>query len=154
MIPNQSYITAAVEAARQSPCAKSKRGVVIWRHWERFGITTTLATAFNAPPRPFTCTGSTTCRGVCNKVAVHAEERAILRVGTNAAGAELLHIKVRDGEPVASGGPSCWQCSRMILEAGIAGVWLLHEKGWRRYLAEEFHRLTLENCGMGEVLRG
>jgi hypothetical protein len=59
---------------------------------------------------------------------------------------ELLHIKTgEEGLPEPSGQPSCWQCSRMVLEAGLAGVWLLHAEGWRRYTPEEFHRLTLDN---------
>jgi hypothetical protein len=44
---------------------------------------------------------------------------------------------------VPSGGPSCAQCSKLALAAGIVGVWLYHENGWRRYGAGEFHRLSL-----------
>jgi hypothetical protein len=58
----------------------------------------------------------------------------------------MLHVKVVKGIATISGPPSCWQCSRLILEAGIAGMWLLHSEGLHRYTAEEFHRLTLEHC--------
>jgi hypothetical protein len=31
----------------------------------------------------------------------------------------------------------------LALFSGIAGVWLYHEDGWRRYQAPDFHRLSL-----------
>lgn len=75
------------------------------------------------------------------------------------------------GAVVACDGPSCWQCAREVLDVGfVAGVWLYelptvaeanaagvtraddprHAElaTWRRYAAEEFHRTTLERCGM------
>lgn len=138
----------ATYIATLGPCAKSKRGVVIFKE---DGI---IGHDYNAPPKPFVCDGSEACRASCNKLCVHAESAALLYVGVEGAhGAHLLHVKVVDGKPVPSGPPSCWQCSREILAAGIATVWLLHEDGLRSYTAEEFHRLTLERCGL-PVLRG
>ena len=115
---------------------------------------------FNHPPAPFTCDGSTACREACGKVCVHAEADALLQATKGLpdpwfmGGAEMLHVKVVNGREVPSGPPSCWQCSRLILESGIAGMWLLHEEGFQRYTPEEFHRLTLEHCGLPVITEG
>jgi hypothetical protein len=159
--PLPEYIDAAIAAARRSPCAKSKRGVVIYRH----GI---VGVGFNGQPSG-ECGGSGgVCWPVCHKVCVHAEMRAIRealqRPGCHTSlpdlhepghrphallhdpGYRLVHVKVIDGALVASGGPSCWQCSREILDVGLAGVWLFHFEGWRFYPADEFHAETLRAC--------
>lgn len=137
-----------------SPCAKSKRGVVVFHRRE--GI---VATGFNHPPQPFRCDGSEECRTHCNKVCVHAETAALhdLRrqlVPLRPSTLEMLHVKVVEGVAVASGPPSCWQCSREILVARVSLVWLLHEEGLRSYTAEEFHTLTLQHCGLPGILKG
>lgn len=153
----EAALALAVEVARQSPCAKSQRGVVLFRD-ERLGQRghrEPIAVGFNAPPQPFACDGSAACRGACNQVAVHAEQAALMYAaahGRKTDQAEMLHVKVVDGVAVPSGGPSCWQCSRLLLEAGVAGMWLLHEDGLRRYDAITFHRLTLESCGLPGAL--
>jgi hypothetical protein len=69
---------------------------------------------------------------------------------------EMLHVKVEQVNGVwvgvTSGGPSCPDCSKLILECGIAGMWLYEDspEGPRlvRYTADEFHDLTLRNCGL------
>lgn len=137
----------AVIAAAHSGCQKSRRGVVIF-HRHLGGLLTSGA---NHPPAPFKCDGSKACRKSCNKICIHAEEDAILKVGTPLHGYEMLHVKVVGGEAVASGGPSCWQCSRDILQAGFERMWLLHEGGLRAYSPIEFHRLTLETKGLHAV---
>lgn len=140
----------AIRAAMKSTCAKSRRGVVI------IGIgNEVVSLGQNGPPVPFHCARNEVCRASCNKVAVHAEERAIVVVSRRAMyGADLVHVKVNaDGKAVTSGPPSCWQCSRMILEAGIARVWLKHERGWTAYPAAEFHAVTLMNCGLPTQLK-
>jgi deoxycytidylate deaminase len=144
----QQALEKAVLVAAMSPCAKSKRGVVIFHR--RQGI---VATGFNHPPHPFKCDGSEECRTNCNKVCVHAETAALhdlrlqlVRLHPNTL--EMLHVKAVDGTAVASGPPSCWQCSREILEARISAFWLLHAEGLRRYTAEEFHTLTMQQCGL------
>ena len=119
-------VSLAVEAARLSPC-RSKRGVVIFDDlW--------ISSGFNHQPLPFTCDGSPECKANCGKTAIHAEQAAILRaagdfVGLGAnkrlVGAQILHIKVVDGQPVPSAGPSCMECSKLILQAGMVGMWLL-----------------------------
>lgn len=150
--PMQRAIDAATDAACRSPCRKSRRGVAIW-------VPSTgeiLATAYNRRLDAL-CDGTDACRAVCRRVCIHAEEAAILnaldtlsRLGprTGLLGAHMLHIKVVDGLAVASGPPSCLQCSRLILEAGIASMWLFHQDGWREYNAREFHNRTLQQCGI------
>ena len=72
---------------------------------------------------------------------------------------EMLHVKVNivDGQAqaVASGGPSCSDCSKLLGISGIVGMWLLHEKDdepgekvLRRYTTREFHELTLKNLSL------
>ncbi len=144
-------IPAAVAVGRQSPCAKSKRGVVVFHpvHDNRLRIlgTRVVGRGRNAQPPPRACTGSAACREACAMTCVHAELAAILDAGkAECAGAHMLHVKVVDGQAVPSGGPSCWQCSRHILHAGVGTMWLLHDGGLRGYSAEEFDRLTREAC--------
>src|SRR5690606_17136333 len=67
--PTALIVRTLVRMGQLSPCAKSKRGVVIAD--ER--MTTIVANAFNGPPPPFTCGGDDACRAACNKICVHAE---------------------------------------------------------------------------------
>ena len=139
----EDALISAIDQAEQSPCSKSKRGVTIWCATTGF----IYGFGFNTPPPRFGCDGSYACRHHCNKLCTHAELNAIMDCGTNGGyGNELLHVKVVDGHTATSGPPSCWQCSRQIVDAGIDGVWLLHDAGWKRYTAEEFHEATLRHC--------
>lgn len=149
----QEMVQFAAKVAACAGCSKSKRGVVLFRGAE------VLAVGANSPPKGFSCDGSPACQRGCGKVAVHAEQRAILAAGASRmdiVGAEMLHVKVvpieGGWEPVASGGPSCPDCSKLILEAGIAGMWLLEERDGKptliRYTADEFHAATLANLGL------
>lgn len=153
-----SIVRQTVAVAAGSPCAKSKRGVAIWGgsfdHPDQHGWPFLLI-EHNSPPQGFSCLGREVCGNHCNKVAVHAEERALLRVAKSVEpcqfstqGASMLHVKVIDGELVQSRAPSCWQCSRMILEAGVESIWLYHVTGWEEYSTLEFHQQTLKNCGL------
>ena len=54
-------------------------------------------------------------------------------------------MRVVDNKAVTSGPPSCITCSRTILIAGAAAIWLWHDDGWRRYEAAEFHALSLQH---------
>ena len=151
----ETAVWNATLAGSLAKCAKSKRGVFIWD--AEGGI----AGGENSPPNGFSCDGSALCRTSCGKVAVHAEQRAILaaiRIGTagRLRGAEMLHTKVEFREGSASsvpgGPPSCPDCSKLILESGIAGMWLIEERDGKatpvRYTAAEFHDQTLRNCGL------
>ncbi len=147
---HDGWIAAAVEEARRSDCCKSKRGVVIADpHTGEI-----LVTAHNSKPPPLSCSGSAACRAECRRVAVHAEERALLRLARLRIcpiGGVLLHVKVVDGELVGGGPPSCLQCSRLILEAEISTVWLYEvntEPGfagnaWVARSALQFHLDTM-----------
>lgn len=149
MVFRKSWEQHAIQAALKSTCAKSKRGVVIFSGDGGPDYDGALVgRGWNGPPHPFQCGKTDVCRAVCNKVAVHAEEMALLQAGSLAVYSSLVHIKVVDGEAVPSGSPSCWQCSRAILQAGIHMVWLKHKEGWKGYHAVRFHQLTLMNCDL------
>lgn len=82
---------------------------------------------------------------LCRKTAVHAEQDAILAAGSGCLNASMLHVKVVDGQLVASGEPSCVECSKLILRSGIKFMWLFHETGWKEYTADEFHKFSLQS---------
>jgi deoxycytidylate deaminase len=150
--PPQEMIDKAVDAAKRSHCAKSKRGAVIYDP----ANARLLGRGWNGQPEPLTCSGSEACRASCAKLCVHAEARAIhsALLSTHAdhhllSETVLLHAKVVDGQLVAGGGPSCWQCSREILDQDLRGVWLFLEPDhWKLYSAIDFHRETLKSNGM------
>lgn len=170
----------AVTVATSSPCAKSKRGVVIYDQLDA----RIISSGCNRQPEPFRCIDTPQCRTECAKLCSHAEQRAIIAALVNRDRPrmdrlDLLHVKVRDGQLVADPDdrPSCWQCSRMIVEVGLAGVWLYEDRdastpddfsrwlggkpererkpqlGWHYYTATEFHRETQINCGLPNTLR-
>lgn len=137
----------AIVVGSNSPCMKSKRGVILFKRdaW--------LAVAGNNYPADplHQCDNSEACRLACPKVCVHAEQSVILKAlfdNIDIVGMELLHVKVVNGEAAPSGEPSCWQCSKLLCDSGLAGIWLLHEDGLRKYEPMEFHRATLSNCGL------
>lgn len=132
--PPPDIVAAALRAAAQSPC-RSKRGAAI------FTNTRLVVTGFNH--RPDGCDGSALCKASCRVTAIHAEQDALLGVSVLAEGADMLHVKSVDGALVPSGPPSCVQCSKALLHAGIANMWLYHADGWKRYPAREFHWLSL-----------
>lgn len=145
-LPTEVVLAASVAARAahdHSGCLRSRRGVAIWQPGDGH---LTLGTN---KPASGACDGSDACKRVCGRVCVHAEQEALLRAGEKARGGEMLHVKVNEhGLQVASGPPSCPECSKLILHAGIAGMWLLHANGWTRYTAQEFHEATLKNCGL------
>lgn len=179
--PPDYVIAAAIETAERSPCAKSHRGVVLFnseeadrevnangfmnakerRHFrENFVV---VSRGFNGPPKGFACNATDACRASCAKVCLHAEDRAIrAALGCDdVQDLELVHVEVVDGKVVACDGPKCWQCSRLVLDAGVRGVWLyerlLAEPGrnerdeWVFYTADAFHHATLKRCELPTV---
>ena len=145
--PPTELVIAASAAARaahdHSGCLRSRRGVAIWQPDSGH-----LTLGTNTPSPAIVCDGTDACKAVCGRICIHAEQMALLRC-KNAEGAEMVHVKVDGkGQMVPSGPPSCDQCSKLILHAGIAGMWLLHEDGWKRCTALEFHEATLKNCGL------
>jgi deoxycytidylate deaminase len=141
-LPHGGAIAVAVEQARLSPC-RSQRGAVVFRS-EHVDVVTIQGRGRNHRPEGFECDHSAACKATCRVEAIHAEQMALLNAGRFSAFSDLLHVKIVDRNLVASGGPSCVQCSKLALAAGIAGVWLYHTDGWRRYDAKEFHALSLK----------
>jgi len=129
--PPTPIITMAASQAMRSPCAKSKRGVVIFDPTMKL----VMGYGYNGPPHDG-CHGDIRCRTHCNKVAVHAEERAVrMLISLHDAvmpppEMHLVHVKLGgvgefENRAVAGGGPSCVTCSRTILDSGlVAFVWL------------------------------
>jgi deoxycytidylate deaminase len=137
--PPKHIVELAVEVAGWSPC-RSRRGVVI------FSGEDVISHGHNFKPRGFECDGSEACKATCRVEAIHAEQQAIINAGRlKTDRAELLHVKAVDGALVPSGGPSCAECSKHIVAAGIARVWLYHADGWKAYDAADFHRLSLSS---------
>lgn len=133
--PPRTAIDAAVKASLGSPCFKSKRGVVLFsRELTDSSVSqgvdpgswTIVSEGFNGPPHGFICQENDRCKEACARVCLHAEERAIRAgsLGNDDHDLELVHVKTVDGRLVATGGPSCWQCSRVVADSGIYGVWL------------------------------
>jgi hypothetical protein len=149
-------IGCAVEAARKSPCAKSRRGAAaIWTSDCDLG---TPMAAHNAPPAPLTCGRNAACRAVCGQICNHAEERLILNAArhrqAHAPMCDVLHIEIgadaegrglplpfdREGKPKR---PSCITCARIMQHADVRAVWLWGVDGWRWWWAMDF---MLETC--------
>jgi deoxycytidylate deaminase len=161
--PPDYIIDECIKTANRSPCIKSKRGCAIFYEniydTEPLSETGILGTGYNGLPIG-ECNEN--CKINCNKLAVHAEQRCIRQYLKNLylfndsiisdwnknTTIHLIHAKTVDGVLVTSGGPSCWQCSREILDSGIDFVWLFHEEGWTSYNAANFHKLTLTQCGI------
>lgn len=142
-------LTEAITTGMKSPCAKSKRGVVIFVR--NYGV---LNVGWNHPPDPFECDGTPACRMRCAKWCVHAEQHALRRVEewwSHPRQREVLHVKVVNGAAVPSGPPSCIECSKILCDdLRIDAIWLLHEDGLRAYSRVEFHRKSLEHHGLVE----
>lgn len=152
MNPPAIAIQRAIQLAAMSPC-QSKRGAVIWFPENTLKKKLVLVAAgYNNQPQPFMCDGTKLCRQTCRKRAVHAEQAALilsqLYFTESVIGAEMLHVKVVDGLLVPSGGPSCVECSKLLLVAGISRMWLFHADGWRAYDAVEFHQLSIEGSNL------
>lgn len=142
MIPKH-IIELSINEANNGSCLKSKRGVAIWDKHE------VAIASSNSPPIPFKC--DDTCKNGCSKIAVHAEQRAIidaLQRGFILSECNMMHVKTINNELVISGGPSCVDCSKLIVETGIQNMWLYEEAGWIEYSAEDFHTETLKNIGI------
>lgn len=124
--PDTFMIEHALRTAARSPC-RSKRGVVIYSMRAR----EPRGEGYNGPPSDLTCPGRSLCEGTCGQRSVHAEVRALrdaLRHGAvyGAGPYDLIHVELAThGGVVACVGPSCWQCSREVLDVGfVDGVWL------------------------------
>lgn len=170
--PPDLVVSLAVQTAGRGPCAKSKRGVVIYGPEPESGTPTIYGNAFNSQPWPYECDGTDACKAACARLCVHAEQRAILRMlmpskddlamfivdgkvsYPKPQSLSLVHVKIDivHGKPMLAPspkGPSCEQCSKLIVEnRWIGHVWLYNGGGWDRYSPERFHRSTLIACGL------
>lgn len=168
MTPPDLIISLAVDTANRGPCAKSKRGVVIYDLGtpER-AVPYIHGNAFNSQPWPFECNASDACKAACGRLCVHAEQRAIMQMlrpnkierverqyETPKPDLQLVHVKTVDGKLVPStDGPSCDQCSKLIVEAGIRTVWLYADEGaWSCWDATMFHQATLRHLKLPVTL--
>ncbi len=152
--PPKFAIIAAIEAAKNSTCTKSRRGISIFSDHLLISIGTN-SIAYGK------CTGDDICKQNCNKICTHAEINAIYNFYKNNVFSKhekdvsILHVKINeDGNLETSKNPSCWQCSRYILQQGFKGVWLFEQINtndsnngeWKFYNSTEFHLQTLDNC--------
>lgn len=141
MNPPNDMVAAAVRASLNSPC-RSKRGVSIFTNYRLVTV------GWNWKPGE-ACDQSDTCKATCGKLAVHAEQHALLGMELPLVCLEpvdMLHVKTVDGALVTSGHPSCVQCSKLILASkAIVGMWLYHDWGWNRYDPLAFHQLSVAN---------
>lgn len=147
-------VRAAIVVASTATCGKSRRGVAILDRTQG----RVVAVAANGPPVPFVCEHTALCVATCRRIAVHAEQRALmiaLNSGARARHLEIVHVKVDEaGQPVPSGGPSCVDCSKLLLDAGVYCVYLLHEGGvWRWYEAYTFHEMSLASQSLPRTVR-
>lgn len=141
--PLSYAVVEAIIAANKSLC-RSKRGASIWVDGQ------VIASAYNTLATGL-CDGSEACKATCARRAIHAEQGALLEalcIGPPIDRASMLHVKTVDGALVPSGPPSCVECSKLILAAGIVEMWLYHQDGWVPYPAREFHNLSLINNGL------
>lgn len=150
--------------------------------WKHYAIPVAGAGAgagagFNGPPILMTsaheqplwarCDGSEACRRDCRRRCMHAEARALLSLPLDddritASHLQMVHVKV---PPVGEGvldaypqgmptsGPSCIECSKLMLDAGIGGIWMLEGSPgiswtWRYYTTEECHRASVAASGV------
>ncbi len=152
--PPQLVIDAAIQVANRSPCAKSKRGVVIFDPVSKL----IFGRGFNAMPFGV-CTGAPLCRAVCADRCIHAETGAIAEALSSGNPAfvprfQALHVKTVDGHLVESGGPSCIPCAQQVVRAKLDGFWLYsraHGVGaavWHMWSAVEFYEASLMANGV------
>lgn len=150
-------VNAALLAACQSPCVKSKRGAAVFHPFSGFVSTG----AYNSRPdmkcdqvcQPGRHLGGVIQQGrneisKCSQMCLHAEQRAI-RFALSAFersqfvadgdfafpihDCELVHVKIDNttGNLVPSGPPSCILCAKEIADVGLYGVWLYEERAWK-----------------------
>ncbi len=138
------FMKLAAEKAKNSPCKRDKRGVVIVD--KTIGV---IGAGYNAPPKEYICE-SKYCEPTCKDYAIHAEMNAIIhtvKIGNayNLEGSRMYHARVdEEGEIMYSRKPRCYQCSKHVLGFGIKEFVLMHEEGLTLYGIKEFNKLSLE----------
>lgn len=143
MIRPQDHVHEIVDAATLGSCAKDQRAAALVTDLGSEG-SLLLAVAPNGPPLGFRCARDHACAATCGKSAVHAEMRALLMVApAGRKGAEMIHARIdRAGVLQTSRTPRCADCSKHMLDAGVAALWLYHREGWKRYPMREAHKMS------------
>lgn len=117
----QFIIDVAIDEARRSPCAKSKRGAVVFKDGQILGRD------HNHPNIPHTCVPDV-CMNYCSFYTTHAERGAcqdgIFR-GNNLDGASILHMKIKNGlvKPVEKA--ECLDCSSYLMKLRSSGIYIV-----------------------------
>lgn len=143
----QPHLEYARIVAQLAECRKDTRGVVIFRQDQVLGF------GNNGPIKPDRCQDQS-CFAVCGLRAIHAERRALMSVvGQDLEGASMLHVKVSNGQIMASGDLSCEDCSGFLLRAHRRGIGLREfilpqENGLIAYTIPEMDRITRQNLGL------
>src|SRR3989344_7979546 len=135
------WMGVAIKKAKQSPCERDKRGVVIVSNR---GLE--IGVGLNAPPPGFICDEH--CQPTCRDYAVHAEMNAIADAvkkgnGQSLTGARMYHARVENGILKNSRKPKCYQCSKHLVTFGLTEFVLKHEAGYTLYSIQEFNELSL-----------
>ncbi len=142
---DQDWIDQAALYARQARCTKARCGAVIVTQGEIIGR------GYNAPP--LDSDAHRMCQADRSRgepkydktCCVHAEWRAIMdalrRKPAKLAGSTLYFARIdTEGNLLPAGEPFCTVCSRLALDAGIAGFALQHEHGITVYATGEYNR--------------
>ena len=142
------FFEAAAEAARNAECDEIKCGAAVVKNDRLIGV------GYNGPPLGSgdnkTCgvewnhgkkpKHDTTC-------CVHAEWRAILNAckdnGEDIDGSTIFFMQVDDeGNFTDAGDPHCTVCSRLAMDAGIAGFSLWNSGGVDNYTTDEYDKAS------------
>lgn len=116
----QHIIDAATEEARRSPCAKSKRGAVVFKNGKILGLDN------NHPNLPHTCIPDA-CMNFCAFYTTHAERGACqdaIAKGNNINGASILHMKIKNNEIIPVDTAECFDCSSYLVRLRARGVYI------------------------------
>ena len=135
----QHWLDDAVQEALKSRCEKSKRGVIIVKN------NFVLGRGCNNPPADMPCVPDV-CKPVCGRYCVHAEQNAIidaLNKGFYLKDSQMYHVRMKEGVVVDSREPCCIDCSKLVLQLGIAEFVMKTEVGMCAYGAQEFHDASL-----------
>lgn len=134
----QHWLGVAVNEALKSRCEQSQRGVIIVQN------NVLIGRGCNNPPLEMACVPET-CYKICAQYCVHAEQNAILNAADShqLSGATMYHVRVKNHVVMPSKEPCCVECSKLVLQSGIAEFVMKTEQGVCRYAAQEFHELSL-----------
>ncbi|MCL5784735.1 MAG: hypothetical protein M1142_05295 [Patescibacteria group bacterium] len=117
----QFIIDAATEEAKRSPCAKSKRGAIVFKDGQILGRD------HNHPNIPHTCVPDV-CMSYCSVYTTHAERGACqdaIFKGNNLDGASILHMKVKKGLVMPVEQAQCLDCSSYLMKLRSSGIYII-----------------------------